>query len=392
VPRALKTPGKAAKKNIRTDTGRATLPDTRTVVWERICAGRRLGFLKRGGVWYASIRTNEGKYTNRALGSFGGYTEALAAANKWFEGRHGVELNERVTVQEACRLYVDDRLHERGRRAADDAAARFRRIVEGTSFGKRHLDSLTPGDCIAFRNGLVKRTGDPEQDRAAKVSANRNWASVKAALNWARAQGMTSSAPWETVTAFKKTHARRELFLTHEQRHELLDVMPADLRRFCEAMLLPACRPGELFAANAADFDKAAGTLHIRSSKTERRTVTLSSAAVRFFTDINRKRIGNAPLLPRDVPAVSKDGTLSYRFERDFLKYQFRKAVKAAGLPAETVAYSLRHAAISEMVLSGMDSVVVAKLAGTSVAMIQRSYAHLGGVALRQELDRVRVM
>ena len=49
----------------------------------------------------------------------------------------------------------------------------------------------------------------------------------------------------------------------------------------------------------------------------------------------------------------------------------------AAGLPADAVAYSLRHSTITDLVVSGLDMATVAALAGTSVPMIAKHYAHL---------------
>jgi len=54
--------------------------------------------------------------------------------------------------------------------------------------------------------------------------------------------------------------------------------------------------------------------------------------------------------------------------------------------------YSLRHTAISEMILAGMDSFIVAKLAGTSVAMIEANYGHLRHDVVTAKLDRVAML
>ncbi len=59
------------------------------------------------------------------------------------------------------------------------------------------------------------------------------------------------------------------------------------------------------------------------------------------------------------------------RWNKDSWKKIFKDAVEAAKLPDAVVMYALRHTAISEMILAGMDSFIVAKLAGTSVAMIE---------------------
>lgn len=378
---------------IRTATDRSALPVSRTVVWERISTGRRLGYRKQGDVWIAASRNEDGSYTNATLGKFDTYADALAAANKWFAARHGVEVSGRVTVEQACAAYLESRRIEGRPGAATDAEARFRRLVNGTAFGQRHLDTLTARDCRLFRDGMVKLTGINDKDRAAKSSANRNWAGVRAALNWSFKQGMVTSKPWEAVTPFSETHGRREGYLTVEQRRALLDALPADVSRFVQAMFLTACRPGELFAANVADFDRVQGTLAIRKSKTKARVCTLSTAACEFFREITRDRIGNAPLLSRDTPAVRKKGNVvDYRFDKAYLKYRMRAANKVAGLPADTVAYCARHTAISEMMLAGMDSTVVALLAGTSTDMIERHYGHMRGDKLRAALDRVAVL
>jgi len=77
------------------------------------------------------------------------------------------------------------------------------------------------------------------------------------------------------------------------------------------------------------------------------------------------------------------------RWNKDSWKKAFKDAVDVAKLPDGVVMYSLRHTAISEMILAGMDSFVVAKLAGTSVAMIEKNYGHLRHSVVTARLDRV---
>ena len=54
--------------------------------------------------------------------------------------------------------------------------------------------------------------------------------------------------------------------------------------------------------------------------------------------------------------------------------------------------YTLRHVAISEMIAAGMDSFLVAKLAGTSTAMIDKHYGHLRHDQTRARLDAVAMV
>lgn len=80
------------------------------------------------------------------------------------------------------------------------------------------------------------------------------------------------------------------------------------------------------------------------------------------------------------------------RWEKDAWKKPFKAAVAATGLSADVVMYSLRHTAISEMVMAGMDSFIVAKITGTSVAMIESNYGHLRHDVVTAKLDQVKMV
>ncbi|MGH8225935.1 MAG: hypothetical protein ACRER1_07275 [Gammaproteobacteria bacterium] len=42
-----------------------------------------------------------------------------------------------------------------------------------------------------------------------------------------------------------------------------------------------------------------------------------------------------------------------------------------------TIAYTLRHSTITDLVTGGLDLMTVAQVSGTSAAMIEKHYAHL---------------
>ena len=62
---------------------------------------------------------------------------------------------------------------------------------------------------------------------------------------------------------------------------------------------------------------------------------------------------------------------------KDAWKYPIKEAVKAAGLPAATTAYTLRHSVITDLIRARLPILTVAQLSGTSVAMIEKHYGHL---------------
>ena len=69
-----------------------------------------------------------------------------------------------------------------------------------------------------------------------------------------------------------------------------------------------------------------------------------------------------------------------------------RAAVTAADLPAATVLYTLRHSWITTALTSGMGTLDVARLAGTSLLMIERHYGHLVSDAARLRLENVEMI
>ena len=80
------------------------------------------------------------------------------------------------------------------------------------------------------------------------------------------------------------------------------------------------------------------------------------------------------------------------RWNKDAWKKPFKAAVVAAGLPEKTVMYTLRHCAITELIAGGMDSHLVAKIAGTSTAMIDANYGHLRVDKTRALMDKTAML
>ena len=369
-------------------TERSKLTPRREPYWVRVEIGLYLGFRVMSdnvGTWIA--RRQEGtKKTYQALGHHDLYDDAKKAALAW-AGRVDAGVTDKApTVQAACEHYVKHQRTAKGEDAAKDAEGRFKRLVYGTDFGKIALDKLNTIKVRAWRDGQIPKGDDFDDDtvRRAKDSTNRNLAALKAALNLAHRDRLTASDDaWKTVTAFEKVGKRRTIFLNTDERRKLVAQCGAGLRELVTALLLTGIRPGELAGCDVADFDKLTGTLNIRISKTEARTVPLSTAAIEHFKAATKDRIGAAPLIP---DAFGK------RWNKDAWKKPFKAAVVAAGLPDKTVIYTLRHCAITELIAGGMDSHLVAKIAGTSTAMIDANYGHLRVDKTRALMDKTAML
>lgn len=369
-------------------TDRAKLQAKREPYWARLMAGGYVGFRKLDsgdGTWIGRWRDEDGKQHYRALGHFEEYDHAAKAARVWIAQNQQGANPRATTVEAACKSYEEALLMDQRRNTAKDVEGRFRRLVYGSTFGKIPLDRLKTTDIRRWLAAQIRQAEDDDDEdlRRAKDSANRNLASLKAALNRALSDRLVATdSGWKTVKAFEKVGARRKnAFLSMEARLALLSKCSDDLRQLVKAMLLTGARPGELATLNASDFDRKFDAVTFRG-KTGERTVAVSTAAAAFLSELAKDRIGNAPML-----ASSTGG----RWTKDSWKKPFKEAALAADLPSDVVLYSLRHTAISEMIMGGMDSFVVAKITGTSVQMIESNYGHLRHDKVRDKLDSVRM-
>lgn len=352
--------------------------------------GRHLGVRKLEDgtcTWVARVRDDAGKRQYRALGQVtddNDFNAAKSAAEAFFEDvGHGV-VEKPITVAEACKAYVAQLEAEGRMDTAYDARGRFERHVYGRGgkhprephpIAKVRLDRLTTPQLRDWRNALPGQL----------ASQNRYLNVLRAALNMAVADRRVSAAAaenWRAVKVHKNAERRRTLYLDIEQRRQLLKACSGGIRDLVEAAILTGARPGELASVKRADFDHRTGTISFRG-KTGPRTVPLSPAAVELFKRCARGKHPNAHLLLRD------DGQPWNRYDWDDL---IREARAKAKLPSGTVLYTLRHSWITEALLGGMTTLDVARLTGTSLAMIERHYGHLVVGSARERLAQVPML
>ncbi len=377
--------------DLKSKTSRSSLSPRREPHWQRLATGFFLGyrvFESGKGTWIARLRADDGKQKYNALGSFEQFDDAAKEANRWRDQLAMGVTKTDETVAGACKNYVTDLLNRKGKKSSDEAKGRFRRLVDDATIGRTRLNKLTPK---IVRDWLNDQVVEPEEDdddeaetlRRSKDSANRNLRTLKAALNLARRDGLVvSDFAWVSVQQFQDVGRRRESILSSEQRQALLDKCSKEFEPFVRGLLLTGMRPGELAGIRAADFDKAHGILGV-SGKIGRRMVTLSSTAAEFFAKQCKGKVGKAYvfLTEWNVP-----------WNKDSWKLLFREAADAAGLPEDHVLYTLRHTAISEMLIAGLGIGIVSQLCGTSPEMIGKHYGHLLHGQTREALDRVRAI
>lgn len=376
---------------IDTVSARERLTPRREPYWHRISKGCYLGFRRMtkgsAGNWVArALDPTTGKQTYKALGEFDSasaherFELARKEAVKWFEhlGRGGSATPS--SVMKACEDYVKHVRDTRGDDAADDLEGRFNRWVYGsTVLASIELDKLTKAKVEAWRKSLAKTPAKVSRDdRAEPVTrpraastVNRDMSALRAALNYAHDAGhVTTDMAWRTaLRPSGNADGRRDAYLSREQRAELIRCADADLAQFLKGLALLPLRPGALAKLNTGHFDKARSVLTIGADKAGKdRRIKLPTQTAAFLAAAQKDKLPSAPLFAR------ADGK---RWDKDAWKKPVKDAVLAAGLPSAITAYALRHSAITDLVTEGLDLLTVARLSGTSVAMIEKHYGHL---------------
>jgi len=365
----------------RVDRRKALKPQ-REPYWHRLSQGRSVGFRKLNldslGNWIARVYVGgTEKYKYEPLGDFAHMLEkerfdaAKKAAEDWFRhldmggsGNHG-------SVKEACETYVDKLRQEKGDASADDTAGRFRRLVYDDPLARVALSKLAPRHVAEWKKRTLAKGGS-------RGYYNRNATALRAALNLAKSRlEVASDHAWaEELKPLEGADARRTLYLDRKARRNLVDSASAELRPLVKALALLPLRPGELVGVRVDDFDARHGALRV-SGKTGSRTIPLPPEAVKHFTACAQDKLPSAWLVCRAT------GNQWDRFAwRDLVKL----AAASAKLPAATCLYTLRHSTITDLVTSGLDLFTVAKISGTSVAMIEKHYGHLQREHAREAL------
>lgn len=320
--------------------------------------------LEVGGTWIARRRDDDGKQRYQSIDHADAmpYDDAVKAARVWAKSlQAGIDTSEVRTVAEACREYVKDRRREVGDANANAAEGRFKRNVYDCPIGRVKLSALRTAQLKDWRAELAM--GDAAKNREAAV--------LKAALNFAVASRYVDGSKrveWTSLKPFKVT-TRRDLYLDRAQRHALVEALPDHARPFLRLLCLLPVRPGALAAATVGHLDAKGARLRIVTDKAGAgRVIALSPDALTLLRGQAKSKLPAAPLISYG------DGS---HWNKERWHRPVTEAAARAKLPAATCAYTLRHSVITDMLTGGMDSLTVARMAGTSLAMIEKHYGHL---------------
>lgn len=350
--------------------------------------GLYVGFrrLEQGGNWIARYHTEDRRHVYQSLGPVtteNDYESAAREAKRWRRTVDaGVQTDRILTVADVVNDYTKAMETEGRLRSATDARKRFDRIVHDDSIGKLRADKLTQRHLEAWmarmEAGAMKGRKRALPTRA---TLNRNLTSLKAALNRAvsrREIPHDRAVEWEAIKPFKNADGTRDIYLDRAQRRALLEAAEGDLRDLLTCVALTGCRPGDPVAMLKRDYDHRTGSVTFRT-KTGARVIPVSPAAKALFDRLAKSKL----------PAASMFTNGGEPWTPQAWAPLVKAAAAKADLPAGVVAYTLRHSWITDAILGGMDPVTVARLTGTSLEMISKTYGHLVHNAARDKLAAI---
>jgi len=374
-------------------TARARLAARREPYWVQLGRGAYLGYRAGPDTWVARYRDREGKQNYQSFGEIKDFTDAKARAERWLQqASHGAHrAPSRGTVRSALASYVSH-LRSIGRRSAARAAGkRFHLTVpKSDRFGVMRLENATKQDVEAWRDRL--REGRKPR------SVNRQVRSVVAGLNFAVTQRghIGNREAWKLVHLVDDGEENVAIFLTDEQRNQLIAAAPKALAALLTGYTHTGARPSELANTTVADFDHTSGTVVLRSrkgrgSKLRARAVTLSRKGIQFFKTQARGKLPGAPLISNAEGChwEAEKWSIAIRAAAEIANKKGRKPSQQ--IPSGVSAYSFRHTRIGELLQRyGVDPLTVASQCGKSLVMIEKYYFKFIAGSMRDKLNAVR--
>jgi integrase len=364
---------------LETRTARSKLKLSKKPRFVSIGQGLSLGYRrnKTAGTWVFRKADGKGGMTTKAIGVADDYEEAdgKEVLTYWEAvervralGKPGDDRPPgSITVREAFERYLPT-LEGKNPRSARTTKGRVDKHIL-PRLGSCRVVDLTKTQLDGWQASLVKKSGDKEAVRKSKDSANRVLSMLKAFLNHAwndEKNAIPSDQAWRKVKPFRDVARPREVRFSPPQARKLIaNIEDPKFTRLVEGGYATGGRYEELIGAKVAHFDRHGRTLTV-SGKTGSRPIILQTSAVRMLSRITTGR-------PReDYIFVKEDGS---RWKPSDQVRPMKKAIGKAKLDPRGCFYALRHAYISEAIENSVPLTVIAENCGTSVRMIEETYA-----------------
>jgi site-specific recombinase XerD len=358
---------------------RLKLAQSKKPIFASVGQGLSLGYRrnKTAGTWVFRKADGKGGMHTKAIGIADDYVDADGekVLSYWQAVDKVRELGKpnsaaaagSITVQEAFDNYLPT-LEAKNARSARTTKGRVKKHILPRLGACRVVD-LTKTQLDGWKASLVKKSDDKEVVRKSQDSANRVLTMLKAFLNHAwndEKNAIPSDQAWRKVKPFKDAARPREVRFSPPQAQKLIkNIEDPKFARLVEGGYATGGRYEELISARVAHFDRGGKVLNV-SGKTGSRPIILQASAVKMLARVTAGRPGDAFIF------VKEDGS---RWKPSDQVRPMKKAIRKADLDPRGCFYALRHAYISESIEKNVPLTVIAENCGTSVRIIEETYA-----------------
>jgi integrase len=354
----------------------------REFLWDDALAGFGVGAFPTGRKVYVVQYRQAGRSRRATIGEHGRLTpdEARSEAKKL------------LGVAEAGSDPIAERRKDRAIRTFGQVAKDFlilhvatkRKARTGNEYRRILQTCILPA--IGSKRIVEVRRGDVARLHAKLVDtpyeANRMLALVSSIWNWAakRDEVELSANPCRGIERYSEQG--RERFLTSDELARLGDALrETRIDPFAAAairlLILAGARLREILDAQWPHVDIERGVIFLPDSKTGKKPVYLSAAALEVLAGLSRIE-GNPYIIPGEKAGQPKAD----------LKKPWAAVCKAAGLEGVRL-HDLRHSFASIGAGASMGLPVIGKLLGHSQAATTHRYAHLDADPLRRAVDTI---
>lgn len=357
------------------------------LVWDDKISGFGVKITPQGRkVYLMKYRIQDGRQRKPSIGIHGNITceQARKIAEKW----HGMlaigedpfaerlELRQSPTVAELCDRFLTDHaeIHKKANGLNQDRFYIRKHIKP--QLGMLKTASVTRQDIVKFHLG----------QKSTPAQANRMLHTLSKMFNLAEDWGLRPrhSNPVQGIQKYKEEG--RERYLTDKEIEKLGSVLEKEEKSGAESphvialfrlLLLTGARLSEIRDARWEWINLDMGTLQLPDSKTGKKTIYLSPAAMEVLKNI--PRLKNNPY----VIVGSKEGCSLV-----CAKHAWYRVRKKAGIEDVRI-HDLRHTFASICVGQGFTIQMVAKLLGHSQVRTSERYAHLADNPIKSAVDSI---
>lgn len=255
------------------------------------------------------------------------------------------------------------------------------------TLGSAVLANLTTKHVKAWHTDLLKQY--------ALGSANSALGVLSWACSWFVGEGWLVENPCHGVDRHKEPERAYNWIHTTGELEQLLAACPDELRDIIAVAVGTGMRLDELLHLQWVDVNLETRLITVRRG----RQGTTKSGKVRWVPILDSvlpvlreravRRAGNALVFPGNPRARGKKNGSAVR-GKSGVQQGFKRALKKAGLDTKLRFHDLRHTCASWWVMAGGDIFRLSKLLGhSSVAITQKTYAHLAPEAWTQDYARI---